>query len=157
MQKDMVSGEGARDVLRRRHAREAHAAAVHELSERLTSIGNYLAAGVRLSEIAPPPGIPPPLSKVLTKALEQIEQANAVIHCYRKLLTKENEMEGDEQAIRERAYELWEKGGHPDGKDLEYWLRAEAEIAAKADPGVSDNGKIMEPSQAEVRKSATSG
>ncbi len=36
--------------------------------------------------------------------------------------------EQKEQAIRERAYAIWEEEGRPDGKDLEHWLRAEAEI-----------------------------
>jgi hypothetical protein len=34
-----------------------------------------------------------------------------------------------EQAIRERAYAIWEQEeGHPKGRDLDHWLRAEAEI-----------------------------
>jgi hypothetical protein len=33
-----------------------------------------------------------------------------------------------EQAIRERAYAIWEEEGRPDGRDREHWLRAEAEI-----------------------------
>ena len=33
-----------------------------------------------------------------------------------------------EQAVRERAYAIWEQEGRPDGKDLDHWLRAEAEI-----------------------------
>jgi len=33
-----------------------------------------------------------------------------------------------EQAIRERAYQIWEAEGRPDGKELDYWLRAEAEV-----------------------------
>lgn len=28
-----------------------------------------------------------------------------------------------------RAYDLWEQEGRPNGKDLEHWLRAEAELA----------------------------
>ena len=36
-----------------------------------------------------------------------------------------------EQAIRERAYAIWEQEGRPDGKDLDHWLRAEAEIIAQ--------------------------
>jgi hypothetical protein len=35
-----------------------------------------------------------------------------------------------EQAIRERAYAIWEQEGRPDGQDLDHWLRAEAEIIA---------------------------
>jgi DUF2934 family protein len=33
-----------------------------------------------------------------------------------------------EQAIRERAYAMSEEEGRPDGKDLDHWYRAEAEI-----------------------------
>ena len=29
--------------------------------------------------------------------------------------------------IRERAYLLWEQGGRPVGRDVEFWLRAETE------------------------------
>ena len=49
-------------------------------------------------------------------------------------------MQGDrEEAVRARAYALWEAEGHPAGKALDHWLRAEAEIAAAAD------GKPAEP------------
>jgi hypothetical protein len=33
------------------------------------------------------------------------------------------------KAIRERAYTIWEQEGRPNGKDLDNWLRAEAETA----------------------------
>ena len=33
--------------------------------------------------------------------------------------------------IAKRAYELWEQSGRPAGKDLEHWLKAEAESQAK--------------------------
>jgi hypothetical protein len=32
--------------------------------------------------------------------------------------------------IAERAYELWRAAGHPTGQDMEFWLQAEAELAA---------------------------
>jgi hypothetical protein len=32
------------------------------------------------------------------------------------------------EAIRVRAYELWEKRGRPHGGDVEDWLEAEAEM-----------------------------
>jgi hypothetical protein len=35
-----------------------------------------------------------------------------------------------EQAIRERAYQIWEAEGRRDGKELDHWLRAEAEVIA---------------------------
>jgi Protein of unknown function (DUF2934) len=35
-----------------------------------------------------------------------------------------------ENQIRVRAYELWLQNGQPDGRDVEHWLQAEAEILA---------------------------
>jgi DUF2934 family protein len=32
------------------------------------------------------------------------------------------------QAIRERAYAIWEEEGRRDGKELDHWLRAEVEV-----------------------------
>lgn len=29
--------------------------------------------------------------------------------------------------LRQRAYELWEKAGHPHGRSLDFWLSAEAD------------------------------
>ncbi|HEV2335878.1 MAG TPA: DUF2934 domain-containing protein [Stellaceae bacterium] len=36
-----------------------------------------------------------------------------------------------EQRTRERAYEIWERAGRPEGKATEHWLQAEAEITAE--------------------------
>lgn len=36
-----------------------------------------------------------------------------------------------EQRILERAYQLWEEAGRPDGRDNEFWHQAEAELAAE--------------------------
>jgi hypothetical protein len=33
-----------------------------------------------------------------------------------------------EQAIRERAYAIWEEQGRPEGHHLVHWLQAEAEM-----------------------------
>ena len=33
------------------------------------------------------------------------------------------------ELIRQRAYEIWQAEGQPDGRDLEHWCRAEAETA----------------------------
>lgn len=44
-------------------------------------------------------------------------------------------MADNEQRIRERAYQLWEQAGCPHGRDGEFWLTAQAELAApKAAP-----------------------
>ena len=34
-----------------------------------------------------------------------------------------------EQFIRERAYLIWDEEGRPEGRHLDHWLRAEAEIS----------------------------
>jgi hypothetical protein len=36
-----------------------------------------------------------------------------------------------EQRIRERAHQIWEREGRPEGKSDEHWQRAQAEIAAE--------------------------
>ncbi|KAF0117570.1 MAG: hypothetical protein FD149_1073 [Rhodospirillaceae bacterium] len=35
------------------------------------------------------------------------------------------------ERIRERAYQLWEAEGCEHGRDMEYWFRAEAQIAGE--------------------------
>jgi hypothetical protein len=37
-------------------------------------------------------------------------------------------MQDIEQAIRERAYQLWTEGGYPDGHAETHWLAAQREI-----------------------------
>lgn len=36
-----------------------------------------------------------------------------------------------DQRVRDRAYQLWERAGRPEGRSLDNWLRAEAEITAE--------------------------
>ena len=36
--------------------------------------------------------------------------------------------EPQEEAIRERAYTLWEQDGRPEGRSLAHWFKAEAEL-----------------------------
>ncbi|WEK06082.1 MAG: DUF2934 domain-containing protein [Candidatus Devosia phytovorans] len=35
-----------------------------------------------------------------------------------------------ENQVKQRAYQLWEADGRPEGKDKQYWLAAEAEVTA---------------------------
>jgi DUF2934 family protein len=37
-------------------------------------------------------------------------------------------MEADNQRIRERAHDLWEQAGRPDGREEHFWLEAERQI-----------------------------
>jgi hypothetical protein len=41
-------------------------------------------------------------------------------------------LESLEQKTRRRAYELWERAGRPQGRDAEFWLRAEREVLDQA-------------------------
>lgn len=36
-----------------------------------------------------------------------------------------------EEAVRRRSHEIWLKEGQPEGKALQHWLRAEAELEAE--------------------------
>jgi hypothetical protein len=36
-----------------------------------------------------------------------------------------------EERVRERARQLWEHAGQPQGRDEEFWYQAEVEIAAE--------------------------
>jgi len=36
-----------------------------------------------------------------------------------------------EQAIRERAYAIWEQDGRPEGRNLAHWSQAEVEIGTE--------------------------
>ena len=40
-------------------------------------------------------------------------------------------MDEREEQIRRRAHELWEQEGKPGGREMDFWLRAEREIAGK--------------------------
>ena len=39
------------------------------------------------------------------------------------------------EMIRQRAYEIWQAEGQPDGRALEHWCRAEAEVARRQPAG----------------------
>ena len=48
--------------------------------------------------------------------------------------------------IRDRAYALWVRDGSPEGKDLEYWHRAERELAEETGLDVSEEAaRIARP------------
>jgi hypothetical protein len=38
-----------------------------------------------------------------------------------------------ERRIRDRAHEMWEADGRPEGREEQYWLRATEAIAAEGD------------------------
>jgi hypothetical protein len=42
-------------------------------------------------------------------------------------------------AIAECAYHLWEQGGRPDGRDQEFWYKAERQLRAAASASPASN------------------
>lgn len=54
-----------------------------------------------------------------------------------------------EEAIRRRAYELWEVNGCPEGREQEFWYLAEREVMANEAPAAA------EPPQPATTKRAT--
>lgn len=38
------------------------------------------------------------------------------------------------EAVRRRAYELWQQEGQPEGQEMDHWFRAEQEIVGQAPP-----------------------
>jgi hypothetical protein len=55
-------------------------------------------------------------------------------------------------AIRSRAYEFWQAEGQQPGRDLDHWLRAEAEIKGAAQPAGKPASK---PVRSPARKPAS--
>ena len=49
-----------------------------------------------------------------------------------------NDYEELRQRIQERARELWKEDGCPEGRDMEYWLKAEEELAPYSVAGEED-------------------
>ena len=48
--------------------------------------------------------------------------------------TIESSVAVDETHVSRLAYQLWEQSGRPVGRDLEFWLTAEAQVRASAAP-----------------------
>jgi hypothetical protein len=51
--------------------------------------------------------------------------------------TAANDGEDFETRVRALAYDLWQKEGGPEGREEEFWLRAEARLRAKAGDDVT--------------------
>ena len=52
-----------------------------------------------------------------------------------------------DNAIRSRAYEFWQAEGEKPGCELDYWLKAEAEIKSRLEP-------VRKPALSQLRKPA---
>lgn len=63
-----------------------------------------------------------------------------------------------EQNISERAYEIWQAEGCPQGRDLEHWLAAEREVSAKdAAPSAENKAPASGEPEANARPAWTNG
>jgi hypothetical protein len=60
-----------------------------------------------------------------------VERLKAWIEDLKQGLRERLEARRTKQAISARAHELWEQDGRPSGRDLEFWLQAEAEISER--------------------------
>jgi hypothetical protein len=54
-----------------------------------------------------------------------------------------------EEAIRERAYDIWEREGRPAGRDFDHWVQAQVELAAEVTKG--NGGKSSAPRAAAAK------
>jgi hypothetical protein len=64
-----------------------------------------------------------------------------------------------EQEVRQIAYQIWEEQGHPQGQELEHWLKAEAawqEKQAHATPSFQHASAAHKPAGAiQVKEAKT--
>ena len=60
----------------------------------------------------------------------------------------------DESRISEAAYHLWVKEGRPEGKDLDLWLKAQAELQAAEAPAPKKRRAPAKPKAAAAPKAA---
>ena len=47
-------------------------------------------------------------------------------------------MQQHEEQIRQRAYALWDSEGRPEGRDQDYWYRAERQLSEQGTLDVSE-------------------
>ena len=62
----------------------------------------------------------------------------------RHLFVEQN-MNKNEQMIREQAYELWNRAGRPDGRSDEFWFGARAEFEREEETGEGNLGAHVPP------------
>jgi hypothetical protein len=75
----------------------------------------------------------PMTDRDLARAIREIQNSPLVEHTAPKL-KRSNIMDTTAERVRQRAYELWEQSGKPEGSDMDFWLQAEREIGDNAPP-----------------------
>jgi len=59
-----------------------------------------------------------------------------------------------DSAIRSRAYEFWQAEGEVPGRDMDYWLRAEAEVKGVSAPAEKPSRRTVRKPAAKVKAKA---
>jgi len=60
-------------------------------------------------------------------------------------------MDDHDERIRQRAHEIWEEEGRPEGREYSHWLRARAEIQDPAGVAPAEAGRA---SKADIARNA---
>ena len=60
-------------------------------------------------------------------------------------------MDDHDERIRQRAHEIWEEEGRPEGREYSHWLRARAEIQDAAGDAPAEAGRA---SKADIARNA---
>ena len=73
-------------------------------------------------------------SRIASRVTDQttVDRPRAWIDDLKQKLRQRREGRRIKQETTARAREIWEENGRPAGRDLEFWLQAEAEILATA-------------------------
>lgn len=50
----------------------------------------------------------------------------------------------DEQKIRDRAFQLWDAAGQPEGREQEFWYAAELELAEQGKADISEERAVID-------------
>ena len=72
-------------------------------------------------------------NRIASRVTDQttIELLGAWVEELRQKLRQLSDARRTKHEIKARARELWEQNGCPTGRDLEFWLQAEAEVQAR--------------------------
>lgn len=63
----------------------------------------------------------------------------------------------DDEQIRRRAYEIWEREGRPEGRESEHWRMAVEELRARSAPQEVPAQRVRGPAQLDETSPAPSG
>lgn len=50
----------------------------------------------------------------------------------------------EEQKVRDRAFQLWDQAGQPEGREEEFWFAAERELAEQGETDISEHNAEMD-------------